>query len=216
MGSPVNFIEIAKYCKEEKEQECRKSGYKNNYSMLYIAIHDDERISVSQTPHMLKSATRCILIHRWDEIAVTNGYAHYFIQSINSKGEVGGGNIDEEYSLHISAEFSSYPPRLYLSIKEQTIYSMSLGGHGMSYQDALCQELIKVWDLYKKCKEKCKTLFEAQLLGSLTYKEGTIKALEEKLELMSVKEAYLQREIGQYRSLLDEIKTLLNNKESIS
>lgn len=80
----------------------------------------------------------------------------------------------------------------------------------MSYQEALRQELIKTWDLYKKCKEKCKTLFEAQLLGSLTYDEGTIKALEEKLELMSVKEAYLQREIGQYKSLLDEIKTLLN------
>lgn len=210
MGSPVNFLNIAKYCKEEKEQECRKSGYKINYSILYIAIYDDESISVSLTPHKLNSAKRCILIHKWDEIAVTNGYAHYLIQSINSKGEVEGGNIDEEYSLYISSEFSSYAPRLYLSIKEHTIYSVSLGGHGMSYQEALRQELIKIWDLYKKCKEKCKTLFEAQLLGSLTYKEGTIKALEEKLELISVKEAYLQREIGQYKSLLDEIKTLLN------
>ena len=43
-----------------------------------------------------------------------------------------------------------------------------------------------------------------------------LEDLEKKLESMSVKEAYLQLEIGQYRSLLDEIKTLLNNKESIS
>lgn len=212
MANSIDLCKIAKYCRDEQEQKCLQTKYKVNYSILYVAIYDNERIRVSQTPHILVNAQRCLLVHSWDEIAVTNGYAHYFIQSINSNGEVGGGNIDEEYSLYISSEYSHEPPRLYLSIKGNNISSVSLGGHGMSYRDALCRELVQMWDLYKKCKEKCKTLYEAKLLGYLAYKEGTVKELEKKLESMSVKEAYLQREIGQYKSLLDEIKALLNNK----
>jgi hypothetical protein len=212
MANSIDLCKIAKYCRDEQEQKCLQTKYKVNYSILYVAIYDNERIRVSQTPHILVNAQRCLLVHSWDEIAVTNGYAHYFIQSINSSGEVGGGNLDEDYSICISPEFSREPPRLYLDRKTFGIYSVNLGGHGMSYMDALSRELVKIWDLYKKCREKCKTPYEAQLLGSLAYKEGTIKDLEKKLESMSVKEAYLQRETGQYKSLLDEIKALLNNK----
>lgn len=212
MNGIVDMCAIAKHCRDEREQQCLKSGYMRCYSIIYMAIYHDESVSVSANHLILKNAERCFLIHSWEEVPVSNGYMHYYIQSISSKGEVGGENIDEEYSLHLFPAWSDECPKLALYRLTYNIYQVPLGGQGLSYNAVLQRELINVWNLYKKSKEKCKTIYESQLIGYLAHKEKSIKALESKLESMSVKEAHLEREISQYRTLLDEIKNLFETK----
>ena len=65
MCTTVDFLELATYCKQEIEKKCAESDRKENYEILYVAIYDDDSIKISRTPHILKSAKRCILVHSW-------------------------------------------------------------------------------------------------------------------------------------------------------
>ncbi len=88
MENSVNFLEIAKFCKDEFEQKCAKSSHMSGYSLLYVGIFEDGQMRISKTPHILSGATKCYLIHKWSQLAVSCWYDTYNVQSINEFGEV--------------------------------------------------------------------------------------------------------------------------------
>ena len=203
MGNSVNFLEIAKYCKDEFEQKCAKASHMSGYSLLYVAVFEDGQMRISKTPHILSGADKCYLIHNWSQLAVSCWYDTYDVQSINEFGEVGEGVFDDEYSFSIS------PASFNLRRNGEPLYSAALWESGISSDAVLTKELNYIWSLYKKCKNECHSMFESQLLCKLAQKEQSIKSLEEKLETATAKELYLQSELSAYRTLLGDIKSAL-------
>ncbi len=209
MGNSVNFLEIAKYCKDEFEQKCAKASHMSGYSLLYVAVFEDGQMRISKTPHILSGAHKCYLIHNWSQLAVSCWYDTYDVQSINEFGEVGEGVFDDEYSFSISPASFNVSPRVYLRRNGEPLYSAALWASGISSDAVLTRELNYIWSLYKKCKNECHSMFESQLLCKLAQKEQSIKSLEEKLETATAKELYLQSEVSAYRTLLGDIKSAL-------
>lgn len=210
MENSVNFLEIAKFCKDEFEQKSAKSQQMSDYSLLYyVGIFEDGQMKISKTPHILSGATKCYLIHNWSQLKVSCWYDTYNVQSINEFGEVNEGDFDDEYSFSISAASFNVSPRVYLKRRGVALYSAKLWGSEISSDAVLARELNYIWSLYKKCKNECHSMLESQLLCKLAQKEQSIKTLEEKLETSSAKVLYLQSEISEYRTLLNDIKSAL-------
>jgi len=209
MNTTVDFLELAIYCKQEIEKKCAESDRKWSYEILYVAIFGDDSIKVSRTPHILKEAKRCILVHSWQQLAVTIAYDTYLVQCINENGEVLQDVLDNDYSIHINPASFNCSSSISLSRSSQTIYDAKLWSNG---EYMLPQRIVFIWDLYKKSKQECRTLMESQLLGKLAKAEQSIKDLNSKLVDSSVNEQLLKAEVRQYRSLLDEIKNLVGNK----
>lgn len=209
MGNSVNFLEIAKYCKDEFEQKCSKASHMSGYSLLYVAVFEDGQMRISKTPHILSGAAKLYLIHNWSQLAVSCWYDTYNVQSINEFGEVGEGMFDDEYSFSISPASFNVSPRVYLRRNGESLYSAALWESGISSDAVLTRELSFIWSLYKKCKNDCHSMFESQLLCKLAQKEQSIKSLEEKLKTATAKELYLQSEVSAYRTLLGDIKSAL-------
>lgn len=205
MRTTVDFLELATYCKQEIEQKCAVSDRKGNYEILYVAIYDDDSIKISRTPHILKSAKRCILVHSWMQLASTISYDTYLVQCINEDGAVLQNALDNDYSIDISPASFNRAAQIYLERNATTIY------HDGIWPSIIHKRLKYVWGLYKKNKTECKTLKESQLLGELARSEQTIEELESKLADSSVNELLLKAEAEQYRSLLDEIKKLVGD-----
>lgn len=203
MENQVNIMEIAQYCKNEFEQRCNNSDYMSSYTILYIAISNDEKMRISRTPHILADAKQCYLVHMWAQKAVSCWYDTYEVQSINSYGEVGSGQFDDEYSFSISAAGFNRSPEIYLKRNNNILYSSRLWDYG---HNAEAKMIEYVWDLYNKCKSETKTQFESELLCKLASKDETIRALEKRLEDITLKEQYIRDEVREYRNLLDEIK----------
>ena len=72
----------------------------------------------------------------------------------------------------------------------------------------LAKRLAYIWDLYRKCKERCTTRYESELYCMLA-REQDIKDLEERLADSTLKEQYLHAEISQYKGLLDDIRSAI-------
>lgn len=208
MCTTVDFLELATYCKQEIEQKCAESDRKRDYEILYVAICDDDSIKISRTPHILKSAKQCILVHSWLQLASTISYDTYLVQCINEDGEVLQNDLDSDYSIHISPSSFNYAARISLKRNATTIFQDEIWSNG---KDVLNKRLVFIWNLYKKSKTECKTMKESQLLGKLARSEQRIEELESKLADSSVNEQLLEAEVRQYRSLLDEIKKLVND-----
>ena len=94
----VDFMELASYCKQDIELKCSKTDHKFEYDILYAAIQEDDDIKTSRTPHILKEAKQCILIHSWQQLASTIDYDTYLVQCINQNGEVHSDKLDNDYS----------------------------------------------------------------------------------------------------------------------
>lgn len=209
MDTTVDFLELAAYCKQEIEQKCAESDRKWSYEILYVAIFEDDSIKVSRTPHILKDAKRCILVHSWQQLAATIAYDTYLVQCINEDGEVLQDALDSDYSIHIYPSSFNCSASIALTRSSKTIYESKIWSNG---EHILPQRIVYVWNLYKKIKEECKTLMESQLLGKLAKAEQNIQELNSKLADSSVNEQLLETEVRRYRSLLDEIKILVDNK----
>ena len=101
----VNFMELAKYRQAFQMKICsedNRPGVKQFYrNTIFIAISEDNKMSVSLTPHVLDGAHKCLIIHKLD--VHRNGYTGinvhtvYEFEFINEFGEVTDGNIDDEY-----------------------------------------------------------------------------------------------------------------------
>ena len=177
-----------------------------SYSVYYAAISEDGQLRVSKTPHILAGVEQCYLIHSWQQKAVTCWYETYAIQSINVHGEVGGGEFDDEYSFSIWDAGFNRPESISFKRNGEVLYSESLWERGTF---VLAKRLAYIWELYRKCKERCTTQYESELYCMLAGREQDIKDLEERLADSTLKEQYLHAEISQYKGLLDDIRSAL-------
>ena len=58
----IDFVELGTYCQTEYRKTLNQ--LKDKYrKTLFVAIKDDNSISVSTTPHILSNASKCIMIH---------------------------------------------------------------------------------------------------------------------------------------------------------
>lgn len=200
-------LKIVDDCVEKIRQQCieyNQSRY--GYNTLFMAVTPDGDLRVSRTKDILLDAQRCYIIHRWMGKAVTQYYDTFLVQSVNECGEVGGGELDENFSFKITNESWSFWADVQLYRKGELIYSDHIW---RGAEDRLSLLLVFMWQLFRKCKIKGKTLFECQLLGKIATQENTIEELQDKLANSDAQKAFIEEEMKQYRSILDEIKVLL-------
>lgn len=96
----IDYVELGTYCQNSYKESL--DGPKNKYQKTwFVSINEDNSTLISTTPHILKNATKCILIHEHLSIAISNWYEWYKIDFINELGEVLDGRIDEEFELRI-------------------------------------------------------------------------------------------------------------------
>ena len=209
MCNRIDLFEIAEFCKNEVEQKCEQSDRKHGYRILYVAIMEDATVIVSQTPHILRNAEHCILVHSWDQLAATIYYDTYLVQIIKSDGAVHESMIDDEYSLEIRASSYNCPARLYLRRRGDEIYSKPL-----NYNVSLNSLIPFVWKLYLKCKAESSSLSESKLIGEVVKKNEEIASLKEDINSKSFKEEILEEEIKQYKTLLEEIQKLVSMSQT--
>lgn len=196
----VDFIKLAEYCRDEFKEQHNKQ---NNYyvSTLYVSISDDNVIT-SQTPHILENAQKCILIHTYSALVVSNFYHWYKVECIDSTGCVTAGYLDDEFRLSI-AYFGNYNNQE-ISLKDETqeYYRSNSGNWPI--------EIVKIWKLYSKLRE-VKTGSERKLIANLFEKDEAILDLEKQIEDVRFSKKLLEQERNQYKTLLDEIKGILND-----
>lgn len=194
----INFIELAEYCQRRYKEE-KNSDNEKYISTLFVAITKEGEIIPSTTPHILKDAELCILLHR-----STYKNNHYWWDSlhfefINSNGVI-LDRFDDKFKL-VAGPYNVKENRLGLSLKykENSIYSFSENWEN---------SIIKVWKLYLMLKD-IKTYEEIKLITDLYQKDEKILELENQIEDFKFSNYLLEQERNQYKSLLDEIKQII-------
>ena len=58
----IDYVELGTYCQNRYKESL--DGSKNKYQKTwFVSINEDNSTLISTTPHILKNATKCILIH---------------------------------------------------------------------------------------------------------------------------------------------------------
>ena len=194
----INFIELAEYC-QNRYKENHTSNEAKYISTLFVAITKDGEIIPSETPHILRNAEKCILFHtssyfnnydnRW--------YTEYKFQFINNDGVVSNNPLDDKFELRVN-----YLRGTCLYYKENEIFSVP-----KPWENGI----VKVWKLYLKIKD-LKTYEEIILMTDLYRKDEKILELENQIEGFKFAKYLLEQERNQYKSLLDEIKQIIETK----
>lgn len=198
----IDFVDLAKYCQTEYKESINRNKGEKYDKTLFVAIREDDTISVSSTPHILSDANKCILIHGKWEVAIKNWYLWYCVQFINESGEVLTNRIDDEFEMEISPIGGWANQCLCLSADNRIYYSCS----------APWENSIKsVWELYLRLK-KADTEYERKLISSLFKKDEKILELEKKSQNFEYKTQLLEKENDLYKGILDEIKCLMEQK----
>lgn len=197
----VDLFELATYC-QEKYKEAHNMKDNQYVKTLFVAITSEGGVVTSTTPHMLRNAEQCILIHERSELAYTNSYSWYDVDYINEKGAVYNNRFDEVFELCVRPfnGFSNQVMRL--QYDDKTIYSCERPWE---------KSIAKVWKLYSRVKDM-KSSAEINLIAELFKKDEKILDLERQIEDFKYTKQLLEQQSNQYKSLLDEIKSLLGNK----
>ncbi len=197
--SNINFIEIAKYC-QEAFKEAHNTNNDKYAGTIFVAING-EQVSTSRTPHILQNADKCILIHEYRKLAVSNYYSWYSIETIDENGCVLLNRIDDEFVLDICAFNGFANQRMSLSTQNRQFYSC-----GIPFES----NIKKVLKLYFNIKN-VKTKEERILISNLFSKDESILELEKQIEDFKFANELLKQERNQYKSLLDDIKKLISS-----
>ena len=198
----IDFVELGTYCQTEyrKTLDSLKDKYRKT---LFVAIMDDNSISVSATPHILSNAKKCILIHERLSLAISNWYSWYVVQFINENGEVLVGRLDNDFEL-CTVAFGGYDNQwLELRADHRTYYSCKA-----PWKE---NDIKSIWDLYVRLKQAT-TECERNLIASLFKKDQTILELEKANQNFEYKTQLLENEKKLYKGILDDIKNLLEQK----
>lgn len=154
----ANFIEIESYCKKElldnlndidrQRKQYERSSiptyfFSNTY---YIAIDENEEIIISQTPHILQSAYRCVIIYRWQQLAKSQYYDTYKCLYIDEFGGVHYPIILDYFKIGITDARFNEAPKIILSFINRTLISVQLYPLEMTFKF--------IWNLCKLCKGK--------------------------------------------------------------
>lgn len=198
----IDFVELGTYCQTEYRRtlDSLKDKYRKT---LFVAIMDDNSISVSATPHILSNAKKCILIHERLSLAISNWYSWYVVQFINENGEVLVGRLDNDFELCTVACGGYDNQWLELRADHRTYYSCKA-----PWKE---NDIKSIWDLYVRLKQAT-TECERNLIASLFKKDQTILELEKANQNFEYKTQLLENEKKLYKGILDDIKNLLEQK----
>ena len=198
----IDFVELGTYCQTEyrKTLDSLKDKYRKT---LFVAIMDDNSCSVSDTPHILSNAKKCILIHERLSLAISNWYSWYVVQFINENGEVLVGRLDNDFELCTVACGGYDNQWLELRADHRTYYSCKA-----PWKE---NDIKSIWDLYVRLKQAT-TECERNLIASLFKKDQTILELEKANQNFEYKTQLLENEKKLYKGILDDIKNLLEQK----
>lgn len=198
----IDFVELGTYCQTEykKTLDSQKDKYQKT---LFVAIKDDNSISISATPHILSDASKCILIHERLSKAITNWYSWYVIQFINENGEVLVNRLDDEFELYTVSCGSYADQWLELCSDHKVEFSCKV--------PCKKNDIQSIWNLYIRLKN-AETKRERELISSLYEKDQRILELERANKEFEYRTQWLENEKKMYKGILDDIKNLLEQK----
>lgn len=206
MENEIDFVELAKYCKEEKKTS---SGERETYyGTKYAAIFDDDSMIVSTTPHILKKANRCILIHEMSYLAVTLTYDCYSVQILNKDGVVTERDLGDDFMIGITRGRFNYVPEMYIDYQDKVLFRTRTDFNGKNIWKWE-RILPDVWKLYLRLKKECANFHEMEMLCHIVRKDNEIVDLNEKLDQEKYRNQQRDLQIQAYKSLLDEIKNIV-------
>ena len=197
----IDFIELATYSTNRYKESHSDNGVRYG-GTLYVAIDEDNNVKCSKTPHILRNAVQCLLIHCKLELAVTNWYSWYNVEYINEEGCVLDSNLGNKFELYTLASGSYSNQMMRLTYNEMELYSCYT-----PWED----NIGKIWRLYCEVKD-LESVNEIKLVASLFRKDETILELKKEIENFKFTEHLLEQERDQYKELLDEIKETHNIK----
>lgn len=155
----ADFIELESFCKKElieklddinkdrKKQENLSFDTYHFDRTFYIKIDENEEIAISQTPHILESAQRCIIIYKWRWLATRQFYDSYKICYIDENGSVSDPCIVGYFKINITNESYNQPASITLSFINKKLITISP-------LTPLEISMKFIWGLYKICKDK--------------------------------------------------------------
>lgn len=210
MENNIDFIELANYCKKEKSDSSdhNTKWYRGTF---YAAIHDDDSMVVSKTPHILKSAKKCILVHDMRYKAVTLTYDCYSVQILNSNGVVTEKDLEDGFRIGITDGRFNYAPEMYIEYQNKLIFRTRYDFNGKNPWEWE-KILPDIWKLYLRLKKECVNLHEMEMFCDIVKKGNEIVDLNEKLDQEKYKNQQKDLQIQAYKSLLDEIKKLVEQR----
>lgn len=208
MENEINFIELAKYCKDEKMASCGDTQRQWYHKTYYAAIFDDDSITVSTTPHILKNAKKCILIHDMSYLAVTQTYNCYSVQILNNDGVVTENDLGNDFGIGITSGRFNYAPEMYIDYQNKQLFRTRYDFNGKNWL-GWGKILPDIWKLYLRLKNECANYHEMEMLCDIVKKDNEIVDLNEKLDQEKYRNQQKDLHIQAYKSFLNEIKNIV-------
>ena len=194
----IDFMELGTFC-QNRYKESFEGKTSNYVKTLFVAIDEENNVYTSTTPHILKSATKCILIHEHVSLAVTNWYSWYKVEYINENGEVLDNRLDDEFVLSVVACGGYANQVMELSADQRNYFSCKVPWEN---------SIKKVWQLYSRLKQT-KSVSERLLISSVFNKDEKILEMEKTIEDFKFQTYRLEEESKTYKTLLDELKDII-------
>jgi len=198
----IDFIKLAVYC-VERYKESHNTDRSKYVNTLYVAIGKDNEVQCSMTPHILKNAEKCLLVHKRIELAVEKWYAWYSVECIDEGGCVFDGNLGGGFVLRISA-CGSFTNQIMSLEYNYSNYRSDLYHCSPPFED----HMNKIWELYSRLKN-ISSPTEIRLIADLFRKDEQILKLEKEIEDFNFLDCLLKQEKEQYKNLLEEVRNLL-------
>lgn len=206
----VNFIEIAKYCQEQSRVNHtvwrNMTRYEEYVDTLFVSISEENIVTCSCISNVLENAKQCILIHSYKKLAEYVRYTWYDIDYIDPMGNVWHNRLDANHKLYVDKSRCYANQVMYLRRDDDN--SSILYSCDTPWND----KMQTVWDVYMKIRD-C-SLQEAKMVASLAMKDNKIALQAKRIKELEATKLYLEQEVAVYKSMLDDIKSLLENHET--
>lgn len=194
-----SFKDIAKYC-TERFKNSLDEGSERYVGTLYVSIDEHNFVDCSTTPHILSQATKCILIHSRQALAITRWYTWYKVEYIDEEGSVTDGMLGNGFRLYSTNRGSFLDQVLILYHDDLEIYSCPA-----PFED----KMQKVWDVYLRAR-KMNSQAARELMAELIEKDETILELEGEIANLKFTNILLEKQKKQYRGLLRQIREMVD------
>lgn len=194
-----SFKDIAKYCTERFKNSLDEES-ERYVGTLYVSIDEHDFADCSTTPHILSQATKCILIHSRQALAITRWYTWYKVEYIDEEGSVTDGMLGNGFRLYSTNRGSFLDQVLILYHDDLEIYSCPA-----PFED----KMQKVWNVYLRAK-RANSQAALELMAELIEKDETILELESEIANLRFTNILLERQKNQYRGLLRQIREMVD------
>lgn len=205
MKEELNIYTVAKSRRCDVENEINSKGNSFKYKTTeYFLINREGKLLESETPDALQrdDVCQCIMIHEYAKLERTNSYSWYYVDFIDENNCVHRDKLDERFRLNVDYKDKFANQIIYLCAGNRIVYE---------HRWPCPERMSLIWELYQRSK-LLQTDVEAQVLGKIAMQDESILKLESELSNVKLLNQLLQRERDQYKSMLDEIKELIQKK----